>query len=407
MRRILAVAAIACTTAALIAGCGSSSSPASNSPGSSGGTASGDYNLGATMPLSGSLSFVGTQAESAMEAWVNSVNAVGGVDGHHVKITFLDDTGVDPSKTTSNVVQLVTQDHVSAVLGFSLSNDCTASVSIAAREGVPILCQNVDPSDISPPDKYVYLAGNLEVNEVAPILQFAKTKVTAAHPRLVILHEDDEGANAFAAKLAAAAATDGWHVAGNLSVSLTATSISAQAAQVISDKPNLVVGELLQQLVAPLVKTMRADKISAPYISEADGLGYSGLAATDDADTYTMYPAQFLTRENAGSGAQAWIGGFAKEGVTSVSDLNSGLGVETALPALVAIAALKHCAYPCSPSAMITALQSTTVDIPGVIADFRYTRTSHSGISSYNVYGWDPATKTPVLEASGLAAGHS
>jgi branched-chain amino acid transport system substrate-binding protein len=139
-------AAVAIALAGALAACGS----ASGSSGSSGTSGSSDpIVIGASIPLTGGLAGFGYFEKWGYQHAVDQVNASGGisVDGvkHEVKLIILDDQ-TDPNTTTTNVQQLITQDHVTALLGSCTNTLVVPGALIAERSGVPMVtpCATTD-----------------------------------------------------------------------------------------------------------------------------------------------------------------------------------------------------------------------------------------------------------------------
>jgi branched-chain amino acid transport system substrate-binding protein len=144
MKRIaLAVVAPVALTFAVSA-CGStSSSQSTTSAHSTTGAVSApkvtgaSFNVGAICSCSGvqAASLAGLQAVSTV--WADSVNAAGGINGHPVKMTAMDDGG-NPATAVQDVKQLVQSDHIQALVSDgSLADGSFASY--IAGSGVPVV----------------------------------------------------------------------------------------------------------------------------------------------------------------------------------------------------------------------------------------------------------------------------
>ena len=148
-RKTVAAALLVLALAAALAACGSSSS--SSSSASSVGSASNAaatvaktsgpaFNLGAICSCSGAQAAALANLKAVSQTWADSVNAAGGVNGHPVKLTVLDDGG-NPATALQDVKQLVESDHIQALVSDgSLADNSWASYvprlppsSIAAR----------------------------------------------------------------------------------------------------------------------------------------------------------------------------------------------------------------------------------------------------------------------------------
>jgi branched-chain amino acid transport system substrate-binding protein len=112
--RLAAVVAASTATAA----CGISSAATTNSL-TSGPTGS-PITIGISLPLGGPAQAQGFQADGiacrqGYELWASDVNSHGGLHGHPVRLTILDDKG-QPNIVEANYKTLITQDHVDLVM---------------------------------------------------------------------------------------------------------------------------------------------------------------------------------------------------------------------------------------------------------------------------------------------------
>jgi branched-chain amino acid transport system substrate-binding protein len=78
-------------------------------------------------------------AEDVFKAWVSTVNASGGIDGHSVQVTYEDDGG-NPGTSVSDL-QTLLSDHVVAIVNDSILDSAWASTVQAAK--VPVVGVNV------------------------------------------------------------------------------------------------------------------------------------------------------------------------------------------------------------------------------------------------------------------------
>src|SRR5262244_2549133 len=137
----LPVIAAAVTASLVAADCGSSSS--SGSGGSGGGATASAPGITATQiligshqPLTGPAAPGYREIAPAANAYFQYVNAHGGIYGRKIKYTYLDD-GYDPSKTVSDVHQLILQDNVYAIFDGLGTPTHLAAVSFINSSKVP------------------------------------------------------------------------------------------------------------------------------------------------------------------------------------------------------------------------------------------------------------------------------
>jgi branched-chain amino acid transport system substrate-binding protein len=167
-RRSTGVAVGALALAALTAaGCSSSSSSSSSaaastasgaaasaSTGASGGSsASGTpFAVGAMGTFTGVASGSTADTKTVFQDWVDATNAAGGINGHPVQATILDDQNT-PSTAVNNANQLVKQDHVKVL--FDLSEDLESTwAKIVDTAQVPVLGQSEGPQLGTDPNFY-------------------------------------------------------------------------------------------------------------------------------------------------------------------------------------------------------------------------------------------------------------
>ena len=138
--------------AVIVAACssGGGTSTASGTGAASSGSAS-------TIPVGIIGSYSGSQASSTggvpkvAQAWADTVNAAGGLNGHKIQLFIEDDAG-DPATGIRDAKVLVDQDKVAAVVG-DASNVDSAWAPVAAQAGVPVVGGlSLNPTFLTNPD---------------------------------------------------------------------------------------------------------------------------------------------------------------------------------------------------------------------------------------------------------------
>lgn len=97
----------------------------------------GDIVVGGIGSYSGRLapSFAG--ARQVLLAWAKSVNAAGGIRGHHLRLVVEDDHG-DPARAQQLVARMVERDHVVALVGDSSDVDSVWAPYVH-KKGIPVV----------------------------------------------------------------------------------------------------------------------------------------------------------------------------------------------------------------------------------------------------------------------------
>jgi branched-chain amino acid transport system substrate-binding protein len=147
-----------CAVIATIAGCSSSSKSSSSASttnsGSSAGSSASSTAHGTPILIGSIESSTGSEASSigtapaGLEAWVDSVNASGGIDGHPVQLTIKQDVD-NPGTGLADAQQLIAH-HVVAIV-FDASSTDTAWAPVVHKAGLPIVGGDASPESIADP----------------------------------------------------------------------------------------------------------------------------------------------------------------------------------------------------------------------------------------------------------------
>jgi branched-chain amino acid transport system substrate-binding protein len=143
-RRKLLVAAVA--VAALLATAGAGS----------GGRTQGPIYLAEISPLTGPLSFVGTDNRQGVEVAVNEINAAGGVKGRRIAVDVFDD-GSSPSQAVVHMRRIAADDKYVGVIGSGFSSSGLAVAPIVAQERLPYISMASSAAQVTPAKPYYYM----------------------------------------------------------------------------------------------------------------------------------------------------------------------------------------------------------------------------------------------------------
>jgi branched-chain amino acid transport system substrate-binding protein len=140
---LLRASALSVAVVALAAACSSSNSSSSSSAASSGSAAASgsDLVIGTIGDFSGPS---GAPSHLAgLQAWVDSVNAGGGIKGHQIKLIVEDDQG-DATTSQADIRQLVQVDHVLAIVSPEDSGTESGWASYVAQQHVAVVGGEAD-----------------------------------------------------------------------------------------------------------------------------------------------------------------------------------------------------------------------------------------------------------------------
>ncbi len=94
--------------------------------------------IGQSAALSGPAEALGREMKAGAEAYFNSVNKAGGVNGRKIKLLSLDD-GYEPERAKVNTEKLVNEHKVLALFGYVGTPTSNASLPIFTKEKVPFV----------------------------------------------------------------------------------------------------------------------------------------------------------------------------------------------------------------------------------------------------------------------------
>ena len=109
------------------------------------------YVIGVSAAMTGPAAGTYAPTVEAMKAYLEHVNAKGGINGRQVRVIVADDSA-EPSKGAANAKKLIAQDKVLILVNASLSSTFAPMVSEAKRAGVPLYYGGaVSPKETFPP----------------------------------------------------------------------------------------------------------------------------------------------------------------------------------------------------------------------------------------------------------------
>lgn len=194
---VLRGAVMASVAALLATGCSTSGSKSTSAAGGAAsgcnakettpGVTSSEISLGATMPLSGSGAAGGIGVRDGQQAYYNMINKQGGIKGHKIKLTALDDQ-YSPAVAQQQMRQLIQQKKVFAISGGEGTPNFLGVVPYLNRAKVPAVAPYAPSSDLgNMKAPHVYMATVDYVKEFQILTQFVLDKDKANPPKKLSL----------------------------------------------------------------------------------------------------------------------------------------------------------------------------------------------------------------------------
>jgi branched-chain amino acid transport system substrate-binding protein len=365
--------------AVTLAACASSSSTGSGSSGSSG---SGTYTWGIDAELSGLLSFYGLGIQDGVSAYVNQVNATGGIDGHKIKLVSLDDAG-DSSTAAANATQLATADGADAIFGHVDPANCSAAQPIIQRDQVPMACLSVGS-----PSSYVYSLGADDSYAAGALISTAKKLVAGSDIRAANFYNDSLTGIGLAKSLASSAPAAGVKIVTSQPINPAATDLSVPIAAIVASKPNVIFVSTTGPNFLTVLKGVRAAGVKAPLIWVDGTSNLASLADSADTGVYALVIYQLLNPADLTGAAKDYVTAAKStlKDPTSATAVNAGYAIPSYMTAWAFGTALKACGYPCSGPQLKAHLDKLHIAIPGLAASFSYEASDHYPYTDWYVY---------------------
>jgi branched-chain amino acid transport system substrate-binding protein len=273
MRKFYLWAAALAAAVLVTAGCGSSSPAA----GTGGASTSSLVRLGFICSCSGSGASSFNGSEQTLQAWADSVNASGGLGGHHVILYTVDDSD-NATTALTQVKTLVQGDHVVAIVGEESSQD-PVWASYVASQGVPVVGGNsVDVPFSTNPD--FFPSGTTLIATILDQLSAAKRY----GPRFAGLYCAESPTCAAIVPLMKAGASElGMQVVYNAPFSSSAPNYTAICQAIKDSGANSYTVGSSAQTVVNIVSACHQQGVTAKIVQVVSTIGAS-LPGTPGAD---------------------------------------------------------------------------------------------------------------------------
>lgn len=134
------------------------------------------YKIGAVLEVSGNSSSLGVPERDTLLMLVEQLNANGGINGHTVELTILDNKS-DETESVMAVKKLIEED-VLAVLGCASSGPSMAIIDTVQKEQVPMISMAAASSIVEPvaERKWVFKTAQSDIVTVENIITYLKEK---------------------------------------------------------------------------------------------------------------------------------------------------------------------------------------------------------------------------------------
>ncbi|MGC2192533.1 MAG: ABC transporter substrate-binding protein [Candidatus Dormiibacterota bacterium] len=212
----------------------------------SSGLSSGPINVGVIAPFSGSAAEFGTLLSAPCYAATDLINKAGGVLGHKLQCTSVDDTG-DPADAVPNVTRAIgTISNFDMAAGLE-TNTAATTIPLVNQAKIPFVTAAGLTGYDKTKDKYFWRLTPADDANGAAMVAYAAQK---GYKKIAVVFEDNATDTGNVPGIEKAASKLGVKLTINTTIPGDATSYSSTAATVISDHPQALVFDADPQTTA-------------------------------------------------------------------------------------------------------------------------------------------------------------
>jgi branched-chain amino acid transport system substrate-binding protein len=228
------------------------------------------YSIGAILSESGPGASLGRPEADSIQLAVDEINKAGGVGGHPLKVTIIDDES-NPT-TAVNAVRSLLDQKVVAIVGPSLTQTSLAVSPIATAAGVPLISLGSSAQIIEPVSdhKWIFKVPITDIH-MARLIQSALKRQNLL--KVAVIYRDDDYGKTGLTHFEDAGKSAGIEVIDAEAIASTATDATTQLTHIKAANPTAVVVWTTLPSANTIIKGYR--ELALPY-----PLYYSDGAAT-------------------------------------------------------------------------------------------------------------------------------
>ena len=279
-----------------LASCGGTSPAdigAAGSGASGGTTTDGVFRLGFCSPLTGANGEAGTETLNSVKAYVERLNANGGLNGQQIELIIYDDEA-DPATSLSAMTKLCTSDNVNAIIGSIMSSCVIGAIDTIQQYGVPTITGGMSPTLTEQGCTYLFRD---VINQDYPLAQLVDAVVASGVKKVAIFTLQDESQIVAGDRFEAAMKEHGIEVTAREYGNDTDTDYTAQCANLIASKPEAIFYKVTTPASPLFVKQIRDLGYAGPlWLGESFQL--NGIQVAGAASDYVCFAWPMVTVES-------------------------------------------------------------------------------------------------------------
>ena len=404
--RLFTLTALLVAAGAVVSACGSSSSsstqaattpPAGASTATAPAAAGTPYRVLFICPLSGQLAAAGAAEKDGLMAATAMINSEGGILGHKVTVTAMDDAASGAKAASDAESALSGGTQYNMIYGGCLGQD---SIPITAVLGKSATLEfGPLPGSLVSPPKYPSLFNPGPVDNAAEVALATEMK-SKGIDKFAIITGDDATGQMGAQELAAAAKTLGMTVTATEFIPDTSVDATPQMQAVLASHPQAIAANNYTPAIGPILVARSKLGSTLPLYGDAYfSAANLALVSTKPQRVGVIEQAfPFLVRGTPAEKAPSWLAFIKYDGKYDPKPLISRYADMTTWDALMEARAAAVKAGTVSGSAVSTALGniSVTSAVPGFVGGKElYLPASHAWQLTPADYSYFPAGSSP------------
>jgi branched-chain amino acid transport system substrate-binding protein len=356
----------------------------------SGGASKAPFALYFVSDLTGTTASIGQPLSVGVKAYIDWTNKEGGVNGHKLSLTTLDD-GQDVQKVKLDVQQASTAGAL-AILGANTSNGWSPNAPFITQTQIPTVGLGFTDPQLDPNTPYLYglipsylQMSTMDFNFLQD--QLITPGTVPAKPKIAFWHYTSTAVSTMVTYYKQIVQAKGFTLTTEQSFAQNVTDVSSQATALAQTKPDAVIANLIDAIAPLTVKALREKGYAGPIINFTGASSTSTFQALKDPLYYSLR-AVFSTNDTDQPGISTIVSRAKAVGDTQGMDNNYfNLGWMTGA---ITVAALKKCGDGCTAAKMNTAYENVgKVDANGLNPDIQYSPTRHRAVTSGIYFHWD------------------
>jgi ABC-type branched-subunit amino acid transport system substrate-binding protein len=293
---------------------GASSTGASSNGGSSAGGSS-PLEIAAFSPFTGPNAPYGYFQYTGCVAAVHAINAAGGVTGHDLTCTIVDNRGEPADAVPAANNMLANSPHLVGIVDGD-SGLMSATVPLFNQAHVPDVSAGGDVQFDKNP--YPYFWRTTPGDDVAGYTLAAYVKFATGFTRVAAVFGNDQAAQGNVPGLTAGARHLGLTIVANQAIALDQTTYETEVQKLIAAHPQVIVTESDPQTAGVLLGNLKQAGWNGPIVGTSGTLGTDYDKAAIAALGKTAYESRFVRvisyAQQSGTAWQAWKGALLASG---------------------------------------------------------------------------------------------